>query len=123
MKKRPMKVERKQKGGFIKGRFWRMCSRSLFWYRGTSACTLGPVCGTWEHPNVPSFRFLVPVNIRQNHPFWRPPLIANEKHWGKESEIIVKEHVEEGGKPSSQNGKTEEKGAIVGRNTGERRAK
>ena len=26
-----------------------------------------------EHPNVYSFRFLVPGNIRQDHPFGQPP--------------------------------------------------
>ena len=50
-----------------------MCPRSGFSYRGTSACTLVPVCGTREHPNVPSFRFLVPGNIGQNHPFGNHP--------------------------------------------------
>ena len=43
-------IERKQKGGFVKGWFWRMYPRSGFWYRGTSACTFVPV--------------LVPGNIR-----------------------------------------------------------
>ena len=38
-------IERKQKGGFEKGRFWRMCPRSGFWSRGTSACTLAPSFG------------------------------------------------------------------------------
>ena len=38
------------KGWFRQGQFWRMCSRSGF--------------GTGEHPHVPSFRFLVPGNIR-----------------------------------------------------------
>ena len=66
-------IERKQKGGFVKGRFWRMCPRSGFWYWGTSAGSLVPVFGTGEHPNVPSFRLLVPGNIRQNHPFGNHP--------------------------------------------------
>ena len=34
-----------------------MYPRSGFWCRGTSACTLVPVFGTGEHPNVPLFRF------------------------------------------------------------------
>ena len=39
-----------------------MYPRSGFW------------CPGGEHLNVPcSFRFLVPVNVRQNHPFWKPP--------------------------------------------------
>ena len=33
-----------------------MHPRSGFGYWGTSACTLVPVFGTGEHPNVPSFR-------------------------------------------------------------------
>ena len=37
----------------------RMYLRSVFWYQGTSECAL-----------VPSF---VPGNIRQNHPFGKPP--------------------------------------------------
>ena len=41
--KMPPKIERKQKGGLVKGRFWRMYPRSGFWFRGTSACTLVPV--------------------------------------------------------------------------------
>ena len=45
-------TKQKIKGGFVKGRFWRMCPRSGFWYQAR------------EHPNVPSFRFLVPGNIR-----------------------------------------------------------
>ena len=130
-------IERKQKGGFVKGRFRRMYPRSglfrgaesmvmkfhgnvrgevrvnflaLFaskphifmcggpqtvrncsrerslehchshssfvpnlWYRGTCACTLVPVFGTWEHLHVPSFRLVVPGNIRQDHPFRNHP--------------------------------------------------
>ena len=42
--------ERKQKGGFVKGWFWRMYPRSGF--------------GAGEHPHVPSCSFLVPGNIR-----------------------------------------------------------
>ena len=136
------KIERKPKGGFVKGRFWRTCPRSVgkiewgvfgrgvfqipdyspqsdiaiasevsilsknslattdfhakktqhvelfenplpgtppfaiphsgFWYRGTSACTLVPVFGTGEHPNVSSFSFLVPGHPPKP-PFWKPP--------------------------------------------------
>ena len=62
-----------KKGGFVKGRFWRMYPRSSFWYRGTSACTLVPVSGTGEHPNVARSGFLVPGNIRQDHPFGNYP--------------------------------------------------
>ena len=68
-------VERKQEGGFAKGRFWRMCPRSGFWHRGTSTCTLVRVFGTWEHPHVPSFRFSVSGSICQNHPFGNHPLV------------------------------------------------
>ena len=71
--------ERKQKGGFVKGRFWRMCPRSCFWYRrtsectlvfrvwcrGTSECTVVPFYGTGEHPPKP--------------PFWKPPFLRGRK--------------------------------------------
>ena len=39
------RVERKQKGGFLKGCLWRMYPRSGFWYRGTSKCTFVPFFG------------------------------------------------------------------------------
>ena len=35
-----------------------MCPHSGFWYSGTSECALVPL-GTGEHPNVPSFLFVV----------------------------------------------------------------
>ena len=55
--------ERKQEGGFEKGWFGRMYPRSGFWYGGTSDCSLIQVFSTGEHPNVPSFLFLVQGNI------------------------------------------------------------
>ena len=75
-------IERKQKGGFIMG--------------GFGKCTLVPVFGTGEHPNVPSFRFfgagehpnvpafrfLVPKSI---HPFGNHPF-ANPRMWTKKKE-------------------------------------
>ena len=48
--------DREQKGGFVKGRFWRMYPCSGFWLRETQ-CTLVPVFGTGEHLKVPSFWF------------------------------------------------------------------
>ena len=60
------------KGRFRKRAVWANVPSLFFWYRGTCACTIVPVFGTGEHPNVPSFRFLVPGNIRQNHPFVNP---------------------------------------------------
>ena len=48
------RLERKQKGGFAKGRFWRMCPRSGFWYRGTSEYTLVPVFCTGKHLSKPT---------------------------------------------------------------------
>ena len=66
------KLDRKQKGGFVKGWFWRMYPRSGFWYRGTytyprssvwcrgtSESTLVFFFCTGEHPPKP--------------PFWKPP--------------------------------------------------
>ena len=66
-------IERKQKAGFVKGRFWRMYPRSGFWYRGTSACTLIPVFGTGEHPNIPSSNFGTGEHVSKP-PFWKLPL-------------------------------------------------
>ena len=68
----------RQKGGFVKGWFWRMYPRSGFRSRGTCECTLVPVCVPGEHPNVPSFRFSFRGNIRQNHPFGKPPFWSSK---------------------------------------------
>ena len=62
-----------KKSGFVKGWFWWTCPRSGFRSGGTCERTLVPVFVPGEHPNVPSFRFLFRGNIRQNHPFWKPP--------------------------------------------------
>ena len=62
-------VTGRQKGGFVKGWFWRTYPRS----GGTCERTLVPVFVPGEHANVPSFRFSFRVNIRQNHPFGKPP--------------------------------------------------
>ena len=61
-------------GRFCKGRFWRMCPCSGFWYRRSVFCTLVPVIGGSV---IPFFCALVPVfggpgNIRQKHPCWHP---------------------------------------------------
>ena len=40
----------KQKGGFVKGWFWRMCPRSSLRSGGTCECTLVPVVVPGEHP-------------------------------------------------------------------------
>ena len=67
----------RQKGGFVKGWFWRMCPRSGF-LRG-------------EHANVPSSRFffggtsefsLVPVFVPGEHPP-KPPFLENHPFSGK----------------------------------------
>ena len=47
----------RQKGGLVKGWFWRMYPRSGFRSGGTCERTLVLVFVSWEHPNVPSFRF------------------------------------------------------------------
>ena len=67
----------REKGGFLKGWFWRMCPRSGF-------CS-------GEHANVPAFRFfvggtLVPVFVPGKHSpkppfwkttqFWQPPIFV-----------------------------------------------
>ena len=66
-------IERRQGGGFVKGRFWRTCPRSGFRSRRTCEPTLVPVFVRGEHPNVPSFRLSFRENICQNHPFGKPP--------------------------------------------------
>ena len=63
----------RRKGGFVKGCLWQMCPRSGFRSRGTCERTLVPVFVLGEHPNVPLFRFSFWENIRQNHPFGKPP--------------------------------------------------
>ena len=78
-----LRFESKQKCGFVKGCFWRMCPRSLFGteehlhradctyprsgfrHRGTSVCALVLVFGTGEHPPKP--------------PFWKPPFCQARK--------------------------------------------
>ena len=62
-----------KKGVFVKGWFWRTCPRSAFRSGGTCEPTLVPVFVPGEHPNVPLFRFSFRGNIRQDHPFWKPP--------------------------------------------------
>ena len=57
-------IESKQKGGFVKGRFWWMCPRSGSWYRGTSECTPVPVLGAAEHPP------------KTKPPFGKPPTLC-----------------------------------------------
>ena len=51
-----------------------MYPRSRFRYPGTSECTLVPVFGIREHPNVPSFRFLVPGNTAKTTLFEHPTM-------------------------------------------------
>ena len=54
-------VREEQKGGFVKGWFWRMCPRSGFRSRGTCERTRVPVFVLGKHPKVP---FLFWGNIR-----------------------------------------------------------
>ena len=67
---KPFEPREERKGRFRKRAVLAniICPRPGFWCRGTSACTL-----VAEHPNVPSFRFLVRGDIRQNHPFGNHP--------------------------------------------------
>ena len=69
----PLSFTGRQKGGFVKGWFWRMYPHSGFRSRRTCERTLIPVFVPGEHPNVPSFQFSFRGNIRQNHPFGKPP--------------------------------------------------
>ena len=56
-----------------------MCPRSGFRSGGTCERTLVPVFIPGEHPNVPSFRLVFRGNIRQNHPFGKPPFCQPPK--------------------------------------------
>ena len=71
----PVELTGRQKGMFfLEVWFWRMCPCSGFRSGGTcERRTLVPVFVPGEHPNVSSFRFSFRRNIRQNHPFGRPP--------------------------------------------------
>ena len=66
--------------------------RAVSWKGGFGERALVPVFGTGQNPNVPSFRFLVPGNIRmypcsffwyREHPlkppFWKPPFCDTPK--------------------------------------------
>ena len=61
-------IQRKQKGGFVKGRFWRMYPRPSFWYRGTSECTLVPCF--WHK------------GTSTNHPFGNHPVLQT-RDWSE----------------------------------------
>ena len=50
-----------------------MHPRSGFRSGGTCERTLFPVFVPGEHPNVPSFQFSFQGNVRQNHPYGKPP--------------------------------------------------
>ena len=50
-----------------------MYPRSSFRSGGTCERTLVPVVVPGEHQDVPSFQFSFQGNIRQNHPFGKPP--------------------------------------------------
>ena len=82
-KRRPLKIhpnsppfERKQKGGFVKGRFWRMCPRSGFF--GTVVRFLYALSGFWCSRSVLCALILV-LGVRGtsfgNHPFANPRAI------------------------------------------------
>ena len=73
--------EEETKGWFHKRAVLANVPSFRFWYRGTSECTFIPCFGTGEHPKVPSFRFLVLGNIRQNHPSGNHPF-ANPRVLG-----------------------------------------
>ena len=69
------------KGGFVKGWLWRIYPRSGFRSGGTCAHTLVPVFVLGEQANVPSFRISFWGNIRQNHPFGKPPFCQPRDFW------------------------------------------
>ena len=80
-----------------------MCPHSGFRSGGTCERTLVPVFVpgehpnvTGEHPNVPSFRFSFWGNIRQNHPFGKPPfwkttLLSTPEKWTGDGPNTVSE--------------------------------
>ena len=63
-----LQITGRQKGGFVKGWFWRMYPPSGFRSGGTCKRTRSGFRSR-EHPNVSLFRFSFRGNIRQNHPF------------------------------------------------------
>ena len=63
----------------VKGWFWRICPRSGLRSGGTCERTLVPVFVPGELPSVPSLRFSFRENIRQNHPFGKPPCCQPSK--------------------------------------------
>ena len=84
LKTASFKVHWEIKGRFRKRvQFWRMCPRPAFRSGGTRERTLVPVFVPGEHPNAPSFRFSFRGsgrgNIRQNHPFGKPPFCQPPK--------------------------------------------
>ena len=62
-----------EKGRFHKRVVFANVPSFRFRSEGTCERTLVPVFVPGEHPNVPSFRFSFQGNIRQNHPFRKPP--------------------------------------------------
>ena len=79
----------KQKGGFVKGLFWRMCPRSGFWYRGTSACTLVPVFGTENIRMYPRSGFWYPGTSTKISLLCEPPIASNSQRGTRTSKRPV----------------------------------
>ena len=66
-------ISRGNKGRFRKRVVLANVPSFRFLVPGNIRMYLRSVFGIGEHPNVLSFRFLVPGNIRQNHPFGNHP--------------------------------------------------
>ena len=87
----------KQQGGFVEGRFGRMCLRSgslgagedARMYQGQKSAqgiSHWEIKGRFRRrvvlANVPSFRFSFRENMRRNHPFGNHPFVNTKKgHW------------------------------------------
>ena len=70
------KITGRQKGGFVKGWFWRMCPRSGLHSGGTCESTFVLVLVPGEPPNGPSFRFSFRVEHLPKPPFWKTTLLS-----------------------------------------------
>ena len=70
----PLRLERKQKGNFVKVWFWCMYPRSGFLYRRSIVCALVALLDTVVPFFVPSFQFWGSRGHLPKPPFWKPPL-------------------------------------------------
>ena len=84
-------IERKQKGGFVKGRFWRMCPRYGSLCRRSVFCTIVPVFGGVCRSVlfVPSFPSLGSREHPPKAPFLETTLLRTPDHAQKREESVT----------------------------------